>query len=81
MKLHVLKCNLFQTQVRWCGRIIDAKGVRMDPKNLETLVHMQPPSMGDHLQQLICAANWMRTAIPDFTNHTRPLAEALEKVY
>lgn len=48
---------------------------------MEALIQMQPPSMGDHLQQLLCAANWMRSAIPDFSKLTQPLAEALEKVY
>jgi hypothetical protein len=28
--LHAVKCNLFGTEVRYCGRIITAEGVRYD---------------------------------------------------
>jgi len=75
------KCKLFLKEVRWCGRVIGEQGIRMDPARLEALLHIEKPVSGDQLQQFLCAANWMRAAIPEFTKTMAPLAELLEKVY
>eukprot|EP00171_Calliarthron_tuberculosum_P000872 IDg872t1 len=42
---------------------------------------MPPPKMGDELLQFICAANWMRSAIPDFNRIIAPLSELIERVH
>jgi hypothetical protein len=42
---------------------------------------MEPPTKGDELLQLVCAAGWMRHAIPDFTRLVAPLHKVLEEVY
>ena len=42
---------------------------------------MRQPHSGDQLQQFICAANWMRSSIPDFSRVTAPLSNLMEKVY
>ncbi len=42
---------------------------------------MQAPENGSELQQFVCAANWMRTAIPEFTKVIMPFYETLEKVH
>jgi hypothetical protein len=34
LKISARKSVLFTNQVRWCGRVIDAEGVRFDPKQL-----------------------------------------------
>jgi len=81
LKLHAAKCQLFLKEVRWCGRVISAEGVRMDPARLEALVEMAEPVTGDQLQQFVCAANWMRAAIPEFTKTMSPLSDLLEKAY
>ena len=81
LKLHAKKCRLFLSEVKWCGKVIDGKGVRLDPSRLEALLNMPPPSTGDALHQFLCAANWMRSCIPQFTTVTAPLAQLLEKVY
>jgi len=81
LKLHPLKCILFATVVRWCGRLISAEGVRFDPRRLDGIQKMQPPTLGSHLQQFVCAMQWMRSGIPDFSNIVRPLMEFLERVY
>lgn len=51
----------------------------MDPKQLQPLLDMPPPSNGAELQQFICAANWMRMAIPDFNQMVEPLTTLLEE--
>jgi RNase H-like domain found in reverse transcriptase/Reverse transcriptase (RNA-dependent DNA polymerase)/Integrase zinc binding domain/Integrase core domain len=81
LKLHPGKCVLFAAEVRWCGRLISAAGSKFDPRRIQGLLDMPPPTTGADLQQFICAINWMRTAIPSFSTLTAPLHNLLECVY
>jgi Reverse transcriptase (RNA-dependent DNA polymerase) len=49
LKLHASKCVLFETTVRYCGRLITKDGARFDPKNMEALQTMQEPQNGADL--------------------------------
>ena len=81
MKLHAKKCQFFKKEVVWCGRLISGDGIKYDPRNLSGLISMQPPTNGAELQQFVCASNWMRQCIPEFTRIIAPLHELLELVY
>ena len=81
IKLHPGKCVLFSLVVRWCGRLISAEGSKFDPRRIEGLLQMSPPSTGADLQQFLCAINWMRTAIPAFSTLVSPLHTLLETAY
>ena len=75
VKLHPSKCILFATTIRWCGRQVPADGIRYDPKRLEGLLNMEQPKNGAHLQQLLCALQWVRNGIPNFAETIQPLHE------
>jgi RNase H-like domain found in reverse transcriptase len=79
--LHPGKSVLFARAARWCGRIISGDGVRFDPRRAQGLLDMSMPVSGADLQQFVCALNWMRTAIPSFTQLVSPLQRLLEAVY
>jgi hypothetical protein len=81
VKLHPGKCVLFTCKVRWCGRIISAEGAKFDPRRIQGLLDMPPPSTGEDLRQFVCAFNWMRTAIHSFSELVFPIPELLEAVY
>jgi hypothetical protein len=49
LKLHASKCVLFETTVRYRGRLITKDGARFDPKNMEALQTMQEPQNGADL--------------------------------
>jgi hypothetical protein len=57
LTLHASKCVLFATTVRYCGRLITEDGVRIDPKNMESLQTMQEPHNGADLVQYDAAVN------------------------
>jgi hypothetical protein len=80
LKLHASKCVLFASTVRYCGRLITKHGVRFDPKNMEALQTMKEPQNGTDLVQYVTAVNWMRSAIPNYSNRVAPLQAALAKV-
>ena len=56
LKLHSKKCEMFLTEVNWCGRLINSIGVRLDPKRLSALMEIKYPENGGELQQFVCAA-------------------------
>jgi hypothetical protein len=79
--LHAAKCNLYGTEVRYCGRIITAEGVRYDPRTMSTLQHMGTPQNGGDLVQYVAALNWMRSSLPLFAEKAAPLQDLMEVVY
>ena len=70
----------FLRQVKWCGRIIDGEGVQLDPSRLQTLLQMPHPQSGAELQKFVCASNWMRSAVPEYTTLISPLSNLLNAV-
>uniref|UniRef100_H3GD34 Chromo domain-containing protein n=1 Tax=Phytophthora ramorum TaxID=164328 RepID=H3GD34_PHYRM len=64
LKLHAKKCQFFSREIKWCGRMISGDGM---------------PTTAGELQQFLCAVNWMRQSIPEFTRITTKLYDALER--
>jgi Reverse transcriptase (RNA-dependent DNA polymerase) len=71
--LHAAKCDLYGTEVRYCGRIIIAEGERYDPRTVSTLQKMGTPQNGGDLVQRVAALNWMRSSFPLFAEKAAPL--------
>jgi hypothetical protein len=78
LKLNILKCDLYLRVAKFCGRLIDGDGIRFDTRCLETILQMQRPATVGDLQQLLCAAGWMRTAVPEFARVVAPMNDLLE---
>ena len=81
IKLHPAKCILFAKSIRWYGRLISSEGIRYDPRRMEGLLSMEPPQTGANLQQFVCALQWVKNGIPEFSRLVAPLHEFLERVY
>lgn len=79
LKLNPKKCELYNTEVKFCGKIISGEGTRQDPERIKALLEMPPPKNAADLQQYLCALNWMRHYIPDFARHSKPLRKVLER--
>jgi hypothetical protein len=75
--LHAAKCNLYGTEVRYCGCIITEEGMRYDPRSMSTLQHMSTPQNGGDLAQYVAALNWMRSSLPLFAEKAAPLQDLL----
>ncbi|KAG6574672.1 DNA/RNA polymerase [Phytophthora cinnamomi] len=79
LKLHAKKCDFFEVEVKWCGKMVSAAGVRHCPDRVQGLVEMQPPQTAGDLQQFLCAVNWMRQSIPEYNRLTAGLYAVLEE--
>lgn len=80
LKLNAFKCKLFAKRVVWCGKVIDGKGVQHDPSRLAALRSMQLPPTGAALQHFLCALNWLRDSMIDYSRTTAGLQAKLEAV-
>ncbi|OWZ20110.1 LOW QUALITY PROTEIN: hypothetical protein PHMEG_0005519 [Phytophthora megakarya] len=66
-------------EVKWCGKIIDANGVRHDPTRIEALRAIPYPSSAGGLQQFLCAVNWMRESLINYARQVSPLRRKLDE--
>jgi Reverse transcriptase (RNA-dependent DNA polymerase) len=78
--LHAANCNLYGTEVRYCGRIITEDLVLFDPRTMFTLQHMGTPQNGGDLLQYVTTLNWMRSSLPTLAEKAAPLKDLLEEV-
>jgi RNase H-like domain found in reverse transcriptase len=79
--LHAAKCDLYGTEVRYCGRIITAECVQYDPRTISTLQQMGTPQNGGDPVQYVAALNWMRSSLPLYAEKVAPLQDLLEVLY
>lgn len=79
LKQHAKKCRFFLREVVWCGLVNSAEGVKHSPDRVQGLVEMSPSSNAAELQQFLCAVNWMRQSIPEYSRVTAPMYAALER--
>jgi transposase InsO family protein len=75
------KTNLYHTAAKFCGKIFTPNGIQQDPERIHALANMQEPTTAGELQQFICAMNWLRNALPDFSRISQPLRDKLEQIY
>ncbi|POM65523.1 Hypothetical protein PHPALM_18745 [Phytophthora palmivora] len=66
--LNPKKCSLFLTE----------DGIGHDPIRIQALREMSPPTTAAELQRFICASNWMRAGLVDYSRVARPLQERLD---
>ena len=75
------KSSFFLEEVTWCGRLIDASGVRFNPKNLSGLQHCDSPQSAAELSEYVHSVTWVSSSIPRFAERIAPLRELLERAY
>lgn len=80
LRLHPAKCELYTMHVRWCGRAISMDGIRINPRRMNVLLNMQPPTTGAHQQQFLCALQWVKTATHELKKITRYIHEFTDRV-
>ncbi len=71
LKLNPREGDLMATNVQFCG-LIDAKGVTFHARHYEALTSMEAPTTVGALMELVHGSNWMRTAIPRFSELIEP---------
>ncbi|KAG3203961.1 hypothetical protein PC128_g2327 [Phytophthora cactorum] len=78
LKLHPSKSSLFESEIKWCGRLISGEGVRHDPARVDALTSLPRPTTVAELRYFVCTANWLHDSMPDFARVVAPLQENLQ---
>ena len=67
VRLSIEKCELYGSEVEWCGRKISAEGWNYATKFYEKILLTQPPVRAWELAQVIYLCNWIGPAIPNLS--------------
>jgi hypothetical protein len=80
VKLKAKKCNLFQREVCYLGRIVSEKGYRIDPKNVSALKSLKetPPKSIGEVRKLLGLLGYYRRYVPDFSRLEKLLFDLLK---
>ena len=64
VRLSIEKCELYGTEIEWCGRRINAQGWNFMTKFYEKILTVQRPVRVWEMAQVIYLCNWLAPAIP-----------------
>ena len=80
VKLRAEKCEMFQKEVRYVGRLVSAQGVQVDPKDLDAMLALKtkPPQTVGDLRQVLGFLSYYHSYVQDFAKIAKPLYELLQ---
>jgi len=66
LKLKPKKCNLFQTQVLFLGKLVSQAGVAVNPESLKVVLEWAEPTSAERLHSFLGLINYHREHIKNF---------------
>nr|CCA16747.1 PREDICTED: polyproteinlike putative [Albugo laibachii Nc14] len=78
VKLNPEKCTFISYSTIWCGKRISSEGISHCDSRAQGLCEMEIPKTAAEPQNVLCAVNWMRNNIPNYTTLVKDLHEVLE---
>ena len=78
VKLNPAKCTFLTYSTIWCGKQISKGGISHCASRVQGLCELEIPETAAELQKFLCAVNWMRNSIPNYTALVHDLHEILE---
>lgn len=79
LKIKLCKCTFFQTKVTYLGHVITQGGILPDPKKVNALLDMKPPTSVKELQCFLGMTGWFCRFIPRYSETAKPLTSLLKK--
>jgi len=79
LKLNGDKCTWFAQEVALLGHIVNTSGIHMDPKKIQAIQAMLPPTNVKQVQQFLGICNYYRKFIAEFAKISQPIAELVRK--
>ena len=79
IKLKAKKCQMFQNEVCYLGRIVSAEGHRLDTKNTEVIQSIRkthPKTVGE-VRKLLGFLGYYRRYVKDFARIAKPISDLL----
>jgi hypothetical protein len=79
LKLKPNKYNLFQTEIKFLGKIVSAKGISFNPDSIDSVKQWPIPRTKKELESFLGFANYHRYHIKEFAKLAEPLHESVKK--
>ncbi|VDI20549.1 Hypothetical predicted protein [Mytilus galloprovincialis] len=73
LKLKPSKCNLFQKEVKFLGKIVNKDGISIDRKNIDTVQKWPVPKSKKELESFLGFANYHREHVSHYAALAAPL--------
>ena len=73
------KCKFLMNEFDHLGHVVSKEGIRPNPKKVQVLQQMAPPTSVKALQRLLGLANWFWKFVPNFTEIVHPLLHLTRK--
>lgn len=79
LKLQPDKCEFLRKEVNYLGHVITDKGVKPDPKKIQSIVEMQAPVNTKGIKSFLGMIGYYRKFIRDFSRFAEPMTRLLKK--
>jgi len=73
------KTNLFQTEIKFLGHKISARGIEADSKKLDTILSWPRPKTATQTRSFIGLVHYISAFLPNLAEHTAAMAELITK--
>ena len=79
LKLKPKKCDLFQTQVKYVGHVLDRTGIRPNLKKLKAIKDWERPKTTAQLRSFMAFCNYYLKPVKNFAEVAKPLYRLTSK--
>ena len=79
LRLSLNKCTFAKKKLLFLGYQVSGEGIQPNPQKVEAIAKIPPPKNETEVRQIVAAAGFYRTLIPNFAEITAPLTELLKK--
>ena len=79
VKINKSKCIFAQAEISFFGIVLSEKGIKADPKKIESLLQAKPPKNTKELRSFLGLCTYMSKFIEHFSEKTKCLRELLQK--
>lgn len=73
------KCKFMRNEISYLGHRIDEKGIKVDPRNIESVQNFEPPENVTQVQSFPGLRNYYRRFVKDFATVATPISDLTKK--
>nr|AAX92790.1 retrotransposon protein, putative, Ty3-gypsy sub-class [Oryza sativa Japonica Group] len=73
------KCDFWLKEVQFLGHVVNARGVAVDPANVESVTKWTPPRTVTQIRSFLGLAGYYRRFIENFSKIAKPMTQLLKK--
>ena len=80
IKLNLEKCSIGKEEIEFLGHVVNATGVKPDPKHLQHIKELSPPTNIKGVQSFLGLLGYYRKFVENFSKMALPLTELLKDI-